>query len=110
MSTLLQDFKKGPLDYYRNKASFDWKKLKTFLETEEVIKYQVRIQCTLTHYLLILYANHFILIRMSSMKNCRNIQTTNQTLYSAPHLMNKGTELVAKISFTNQLTYSQSAI
>lgn len=56
MSTLLQDFKKGPLDYYRNKASFDWKKLKTFLETEEVIKYQVRILTTFTsYYLIILY-------------------------------------------------------
>ncbi|CAH1130846.1 unnamed protein product [Ceutorhynchus assimilis] len=40
MMNILQDFKKGPLDFYRKKASFDWKKLKVFLETEEVIQYQ----------------------------------------------------------------------
>lgn len=41
MVNLLEDFKKGPLDYYRNKASFNWKKFKLFLETEDVINYQV---------------------------------------------------------------------
>nr|CAH7752266.1 unnamed protein product [Callosobruchus chinensis] len=30
----------GPLDFYRKKASFDWKKLKVFVETEDIVKYQ----------------------------------------------------------------------
>ncbi|XP_050310875.1 peroxisomal acyl-coenzyme A oxidase 3-like isoform X1 [Anthonomus grandis grandis] len=37
---VLQDFKRGPLDLYRQQASFCWKKLKVFLDTEEVVNYQ----------------------------------------------------------------------
>jgi acyl-CoA oxidase len=40
MSRLIEDFAPGPLDFYRKKASFDWKKLKTYLFTEEIIKYE----------------------------------------------------------------------
>ncbi|RZC36687.1 Acyl-CoA dh M domain containing protein, partial [Asbolus verrucosus] len=40
MSKLLQDFPPGPLDFYRKKASFDWKKLKVFIDTEDVVQYQ----------------------------------------------------------------------
>ncbi|GJQ71322.1 hypothetical protein Trydic_g11057 [Trypoxylus dichotomus] len=36
---LIPDFATGPLDRYRKNASFNWKKLKVFLEREEVIKY-----------------------------------------------------------------------
>lgn len=45
---LLQIFTKvlscnmGPLDFYRKRATFDWKKLKVFIDSEEIIKYQVR--------------------------------------------------------------------
>lgn len=41
MAWLLKDFKPGPLDFYRKKASFDWKKLKIVLDSEEVLKYEV---------------------------------------------------------------------
>lgn len=40
MCDLISDFKSGPLDLYRKRASFDWKKLKVFLTTEEVLKYE----------------------------------------------------------------------
>ncbi|KAJ3643935.1 hypothetical protein Zmor_026615 [Zophobas morio] len=40
MSSELSDFPPGPLDFYRKKASFDWKKLKTFIDTEEVVKFE----------------------------------------------------------------------
>ncbi|XP_063914468.1 peroxisomal acyl-coenzyme A oxidase 3-like [Zophobas morio] len=40
MLPVLPDFPAGPLDFYRKRASFDWKKLKTFIETEEVVKFQ----------------------------------------------------------------------
>ncbi|XP_072381174.1 peroxisomal acyl-coenzyme A oxidase 3-like [Diabrotica undecimpunctata] len=40
MSHLIEDFKPGPLDIYRKKTSFDWKKLKLFIETEDGINYQ----------------------------------------------------------------------
>ncbi|EFA09425.1 peroxisomal acyl-coenzyme A oxidase 3 [Tribolium castaneum] len=40
MSHLLKNFPPGPLDLYRRRASFDWKKLKVFLETEDIVKYQ----------------------------------------------------------------------
>ncbi|XP_076251581.1 peroxisomal acyl-coenzyme A oxidase 3-like [Rhynchophorus ferrugineus] len=40
MVDLIKNFKSGPLDVYRKKSTFDWKKLKLFLESEEVIKYE----------------------------------------------------------------------
>ncbi|KAF5298166.1 hypothetical protein FQA39_LY02590 [Lamprigera yunnana] len=40
MAKSLQDFPEGPLDYYRKKANFDWKKLKTYIYTKEVLDYQ----------------------------------------------------------------------
>lgn len=33
--------KGGPLEEYRLKASFNWKKMKLFLETMDVIKFKV---------------------------------------------------------------------
>ncbi|KAF5276544.1 hypothetical protein FQR65_LT03974 [Abscondita terminalis] len=43
MAERLEDFPRGPLDYYRAKASFDWKKLRVFLYTEEVLKYKQQL-------------------------------------------------------------------
>ena len=37
---LLPDFPPGPLDNYRKSATFDWKKFKLILETEEVIRFK----------------------------------------------------------------------
>ena len=34
--------KGGPLDVYRNKASFNWKKMKLFFEDLDLIKYKVK--------------------------------------------------------------------
>lgn len=39
---LLPDFPSGPLDNYRKSASFDWKKMKIYLDSEELIKDSVR--------------------------------------------------------------------
>ncbi|VEN43492.1 unnamed protein product [Callosobruchus maculatus] len=47
MSNLIPDLKSGPLDFYRKKASFDWKKLKVFVETEDIVKYQNDIYKTI---------------------------------------------------------------
>jgi hypothetical protein len=38
---LLPDFPPGPLDAFRNQASFDWKKLKLFLEDESITEFKV---------------------------------------------------------------------
>lgn len=43
MAKYLQDFSNGPLDYYRKKASFDWKKMKVFLFTEEVVEFKQQV-------------------------------------------------------------------
>jgi acyl-CoA oxidase len=40
---LLPDFPPGPLDVYRKQASFDWKKLKLFLEDEAIIGLKVML-------------------------------------------------------------------
>lgn len=40
MAELLTDFPPGPLDFYRKKASFEWKKLKLFMFEEEEIRYK----------------------------------------------------------------------
>lgn len=42
MADIIEDFPSGPLDFYRNKASVDWKKLKLTLYTEDEIRYLVR--------------------------------------------------------------------
>ncbi|XP_031349107.1 peroxisomal acyl-coenzyme A oxidase 3-like isoform X2 [Photinus pyralis] len=38
----LHDFPKSPLDIYREKASFEWKKLKTILYSTESINFQIK--------------------------------------------------------------------
>ncbi|KAF2888267.1 hypothetical protein ILUMI_17906 [Ignelater luminosus] len=43
MANSLQDFRSGPLDRYREKASFDWKKMRVFLDTEDIIEYQNKL-------------------------------------------------------------------
>ncbi|PNF16616.1 hypothetical protein B7P43_G06434 [Cryptotermes secundus] len=40
---LLPDFPPGPLDVYRNQASFDWKKLKLFLEDESITEFTMKM-------------------------------------------------------------------
>ena len=40
MMEILCDFPPGPLDAYRSKASFDWKKFKVILESEDVIRFK----------------------------------------------------------------------
>ncbi|XP_069704867.1 uncharacterized protein [Periplaneta americana] len=44
---LLPDFPPGPLDVYRKKASFDWKKLKLFLEDESLTEFKTKVWRTL---------------------------------------------------------------
>lgn len=38
---LIEDLPRGPLDFYRKQASFDWKKLKLFFEDPELLKIKV---------------------------------------------------------------------
>ncbi|CAH0555763.1 unnamed protein product [Brassicogethes aeneus] len=40
MGEQLNDFVHGPLDMYRDKATFDWRKLKVYLEGEDILKYK----------------------------------------------------------------------
>ncbi|XP_063238465.1 peroxisomal acyl-coenzyme A oxidase 3-like isoform X2 [Bacillus rossius redtenbacheri] len=47
MAELLEDFPPGPLDKYRSKASFDWKKMKLVLENEDILRFKVTIMKTL---------------------------------------------------------------
>ncbi|XP_063238468.1 peroxisomal acyl-coenzyme A oxidase 3-like isoform X2 [Bacillus rossius redtenbacheri] len=47
MTELLADLPPGPLDRYRKQASFDWKKLKVFLEGEDIVRYKMRVWNTL---------------------------------------------------------------
>ena len=42
LAEALGDFPSGPLDRYRKSASFDWKKMKLFVEGEDVLKFKVR--------------------------------------------------------------------
>lgn len=43
LNVLLPDFQAGPLDFYRQKASFNWKRMKVLLESEEVIQFQKKV-------------------------------------------------------------------
>lgn len=41
---LIADLPKGPLDLYRNRASFDWKEMKFLMEGEDALEYKVSIR------------------------------------------------------------------
>lgn len=61
MANYLQDFKPGPLDRYRKQATFDWKKLKIFIESEEIIEYKVHfINICYVIYLCLVFSQNFI--------------------------------------------------
>lgn len=38
---ILKDFESGPLDFYRKKATINWKKMRVFIESEESLRYKV---------------------------------------------------------------------
>lgn len=44
---LLKDFPPGPLDEYRKKATFDWKKMRLFLDGEDILRFKNKIWTTL---------------------------------------------------------------
>ena len=48
LEEILTDFPSGPLDFYRKKTKFDWKKLAIFAHGEEVLKFQVG-SCFVSH-------------------------------------------------------------
>ncbi|XP_050305249.1 peroxisomal acyl-coenzyme A oxidase 3-like [Anthonomus grandis grandis] len=50
MTENLKDFPSGPLDLYRNKASFNWRKLKVFIFGEDEISYQENLYKELEKY------------------------------------------------------------
>lgn len=37
------DFPPGPLSSFRKRASFSWRKMQVFLETEDIVQYKVSI-------------------------------------------------------------------
>ncbi|XP_066246335.1 peroxisomal acyl-coenzyme A oxidase 3-like [Euwallacea similis] len=50
MTEVLSDFPAGPLDFYRKKASFDWKQLKVFLFGEDEVRYSQNIYNEISKY------------------------------------------------------------
>jgi len=38
---ILKDFEPGPLDVYRNRATINWKKMRVFIESEDILRYKV---------------------------------------------------------------------
>lgn len=41
LSEIIKDFPPGPLDLYRKRASFDWKKMKMHIFGENRVRYEV---------------------------------------------------------------------
>ena len=39
----MKDPSPGPLDAYRKRASFDWKKMRMFLDGEDILRYKVTV-------------------------------------------------------------------
>ena len=54
--------KGGPLEEYRKKASFNWKKMKLFFEELDLIKYKVK--CIKFYLNLKHFFNHKLLLRI----------------------------------------------
>ncbi|KAK7474378.1 hypothetical protein BaRGS_00034426 [Batillaria attramentaria] len=46
-SKYLKDFPPGPLDTYRKRATFDWKKMRLFLDGEDILQFKYKIWNTL---------------------------------------------------------------
>ncbi|KAK3587288.1 hypothetical protein CHS0354_034441 [Potamilus streckersoni] len=44
---LMKDFLPGPLDEYRKRASFDWKKMRLFLDGEDILRFKNKIWTTI---------------------------------------------------------------
>lgn len=40
-SDILKDFESGPLDVYRKRATINWKKMRVFIESEDILRYKV---------------------------------------------------------------------
>lgn len=89
MSRLIEDFAPGPLDFYRKKASFDWKKLKTYLFTEEIIKYEVSVDY--------IYNRILISRRMTFTKFSKPTLSTKR-IYSRNRSMRKGAPPLDRLS------------
>lgn len=47
-TSFISDLPSGPLDEYRNRAKFDWKKLKIIIEEPNILKLKVTIPSNLT--------------------------------------------------------------
>lgn len=47
LKATMRDFDKGPLDHYRQKASFDWRKMRLLREGEEVLYFKDKVVKTL---------------------------------------------------------------
>ena len=43
LDEILKDFPPGPLDVYRNKASFSWKDMKLFIDGEDITLFKVSV-------------------------------------------------------------------
>lgn len=91
MAKLLRDFPTGPLDYYRKLATFDWKKLKVFLDTEEIIEYEVKQDNTHLYYVLFIIFNFSI----NCIMNYSRILCSIKKFRHLP-LKNRGTWLLRK--------------
>ena len=46
LEEILKDFPSSPLDLYRKRASFDWKRMKLFIDGEDVLKFKVKVNGT----------------------------------------------------------------
>lgn len=40
-SDILKDFESGPLDVYRKRSTINWKKMRVFIESEDILRYKV---------------------------------------------------------------------
>ncbi|XP_044730843.1 peroxisomal acyl-coenzyme A oxidase 3-like [Chrysoperla carnea] len=86
MAKYLQDFKPGPLDRYRKQATFDWKKLKIFIESEEIIEYKAKIWQTLEENKLFQHT-----LNTPTMDEQRKLTTKRQFAIMALNMLNLDT-------------------
>lgn len=63
---VFKDFPPGPLDRYRKQATFDWKKLKMYMEDETLLKLKVKI---FLNFLQSIFSGFWKYVRMDGPKN-----------------------------------------
>lgn len=68
-SDILKDFESGPLDVYRKRATINWKKMRVFIESEDILRYKVIINVIIKSLYIYIIFYYNVIISDESLEN-----------------------------------------